>query len=360
MDFLPVEDKVRLLSSSRSLSREALATDLKTFCGKCGNCTSCMEHLCEHSRERKWTSAIWFNIFKRFGHSVTSLSLVGCNDITIDAFESAEARSMLKELKVLRVEKCNQLGEENLKHLLAECESLREVHVRDMSLNDDGLSALLNKNRSTIRTLDLTGCHKLVGDSLRLLNDTNLEHLCLEGCHRIKLTEIQVMSTVCESLKSLNLRYCHNVNDSVVKFIAFHLPYLETLNLRYCYKLTDDGVRSICTSLFRLKALDLSQCPRISDSAVWAIAESLFYLKELRLWGCRQLTPSSIVASFALPSLTLVDIRNEEWILHGSLTVAKETYRNILQEWEQSEAGVFKRPSLIHRSVRQPMIRQHC
>ncbi|RHY23906.1 hypothetical protein DYB32_009034 [Aphanomyces invadans] len=334
MEFLPTADQVRLLSTCRELSHVGLTSKLETFCGKCAPCMSGVKHACHGASERKWSLPTWQSVLTRHGHSLNELHLVGCTHVSRDAFSSSESRRVLENLRVLRIDMCPALDARGLEELLAMCRRLCQVHIVNMPLDDAGLAVLVTNSRTSLRMLDLTGCHLLVGSGLQALSATHVDTIILEGCHGIKMRELEGML------------------DTIAQSIAVTLPTLEHLNLRYCYKLSDDGVRAMCSSLVALKTLDLSQCPRITDAAVCAISESLHHLQNLNLLNCRQVTLSR-----TLPHLNLAGLRRHNALVPiETVDRAWPSRTALLPAWEQAEqAGFFKREMSQHagRMVRQ-------
>ncbi|KAF0709203.1 hypothetical protein AaE_012940 [Aphanomyces astaci] len=338
LQFLAMNDRVQLVSTCKSLAQGGVATKFETCCGACAPCVAGLQHLCTDAPERQWARQTWTSILRRHGHALVELHLVGCVHLSPDVFASPEVRRMLQHLRVLRIDMCPGLNTRSLHSLLATCENLRRVHIVNMPLDDAGLTALVDSNRRTLRAVDLTGCHLLVGSGLQALRGSQVEQVSLEGCHRVKMCELEGMLEACCNtlhLRSLNVQYCHHVDDRIAQCIAANVPTLEHLNMRYCYKLTDGGVASICASLGRLKTLDLSQCPRITDAAVRAISTSLPLLQHLKLWSCRQLT-----STLTLPSLNVAGQKTNSHRHVGS--------KEGSTKWQQTDqVGQFQRQVLL-------------
>ncbi|RHX98967.1 hypothetical protein DYB25_013143 [Aphanomyces astaci] len=306
LQFLAMNDRVQLVSTCKSLAQGGVATKFETCCGACAPCVAGLQHLCTDAPERQWARQTWTSILRRHGHALVELHLVGCVHLSPDVFASPEVRRMLQHLRVLRIDMCPGLNTRSLHSLLATCENLRRVHIVNMPLDDAGLTALVDSNRRTLRAVDLTGCHLLVGSGLQALRGSQVEQVSLEGCH-----------------------------PRIAQCIAANVPTLEHLNMRYCYKLTDGGVASICASLGRLKTLDLSQCPRITDAAVRAISTSLPLLQHLKLWSCRQLT-----STLTLPSLNVAGQKTNSHRHVGS--------KEGSTKWQQTDqVGQFQRQVLL-------------
>ncbi|KDO34643.1 hypothetical protein SPRG_00705 [Saprolegnia parasitica CBS 223.65] len=354
LGYLDVRDKVRFLSTSRTNAREPLVRRMQSFCGACDACKAKTEYLCASSRERVWTAETWASIFQRFGRGIEELHLVGCDGIEPSVFESPEALAMLQNIVVLRLERCANLPVASIAKLAQFCTRLREVRLHDLGIDDATVSAIVSANASTLRVLDLQGCHAITGTCLNAVGGSAVEDLSLQNCHNVAMTHLEAAAPLCGHMKRLNLRFCHKVTDSVVACIAKHMPLLEDVNLRYCYKMTDAAVSALCAGTPKLRSLNLSQCWRLTDAAIWELAKSLSLLKELRLWGCMKLTSSSVVACLTLPSLTLVDIRSRdklEAVIGGFSTVkhVMESHRSTLLKWEQSgdKVGVFHRKAFV-------------
>ncbi len=118
LSYLRVEDKVQFLSISRTMSQEALMTQIKTYCGECRECKENIPSRCANQRERTWSSDIWTTIFKRYGHAVTELYLVGCDGIVPRVFETTEAKAMLKQIKILHMDKCRNFPIDSVRYYL--------------------------------------------------------------------------------------------------------------------------------------------------------------------------------------------------------------------------------------------------
>ncbi|OQR80914.1 hypothetical protein ACHHYP_17063 [Achlya hypogyna] len=361
LSFLDVRDKVRFLSTSRANAAEPLTHRMLTFCGTCDDCMAKAQHLCTKSRERTWTCDVWSSVFTRFGHSIQELQLVGCDGIEPRVFESPQAIAMLQSVSVLRLDRCNNLPIKAIALIAQHCNRLRELRLHDLAIDDETVAACISANASTLRVVDLKGCHAITGACLRALEGTLVDDVSLQGCHNVAMAELEAIAPACGQLKRLNLRFLHKVSDCVVATLVSHMPLLEDVNLRYCYKMTDAAVASLCDLAPKLRSLNLSQCWRITDAAIWRIAQSLSLLKELRLWGCMKLTSASVVACLTLPSLTLVDIRSRdklEAVIGGFSTVkhVMESHRSTLLKWEQSgdTVGVYCRKAFAPQTTNIP------
>lgn len=356
--FLPLRDGAALLASSRALrASEPLATHVASFCGACDACAGRTQHLCARFPRRRVDAAFWTGIFAASRPTgMAELRLAGLSGVDAAALLDAEpARGALPSLRVLDLHQCAAFGTHEAFSKIANlCTNLVELHLRDMPVDSAALASLLQRNASTLRVVDLMGCHTISGKDVRAIatNCKVLRDLSLWGCHNVDNPSIVELVQAQPGLRRLNLRYVHRVDDLVVAAIAESLRYLKDLNLRYCFKVSDAAVAMLCDGLPLLERLNLSQCTRISDMAIVRIAMSMHNLKELRLWGCTRLTSAAVRAiSMGLPALTLVDIRSRdhlEAIIGGQLALKFliQTYRNTLAEWEQAlgeQDGVFKR-----------------
>lgn len=358
LGFLAPRDRFALLSTSRKLAAEPLATAFASFCGRCAHCLVQNTHLCHAPSTESAAASFWACLLQRCGAAgIAELRVAACNAFSAEMLQSvgpATLATALANLQVLDLNRCGALGTEGLRLLADNCSSLRELRLRDMVLDPATFAQLVAANRSTLRIVDLEGCHTLTSSDARNLGAcTRLEQLSLAGCHNVDNSAIADVVRACPQLSALNLRFCHKVDDVLVEKIAGALPKLRTLNLRYCMKVTDVGVHVICDRLPRLRALDLSQCSKITDAAVGRIVDTLKSLKDLRLWACGKLTSAAVQAiSQASPSLEIVDIRSRnrvEAVIGGrdglQLLVRKRSRASLSGgPWEPAdEVGVFKR-----------------
>ncbi|RLN69350.1 hypothetical protein BBJ29_000219 [Phytophthora kernoviae] len=336
-DFLSLREQFALLSSSKSLlSREPLAPVVTSYCGKCESCVDKNEHLCKqlykHGSRDFWKAVL--------RHSTPT-----------------GVKNALASLRVLELNRCTLMKAEALGLMADMCGNLRELRFQDMAVDRAALKKLLRNNATTLRVVDLLGCHTVNGEDVRgIAQCSQLRDLSLWGCHNVDNAAIVHVAQHCQLLERLNLRYAHKVDDKVVAAIATHLPQLKDLNLRYCYKVSDKGVLMLCKSMRGLRSLNLSQCTRLTDAAIMHVASSLSRLKELRLWGCTKLTSDAVYfISEGLPELTLLDLRSRDKLetVIGGPTALKfliQTYRSKLVRWEQAQdeqAGVFKRHAVV-------------
>jgi len=110
LSFLEVSEKIQFLSSSQTLGKEGWTSCMETFCGKCDEfCRVKLQHLCSQRKERMWSTQVWTTIIKRFGHAIQELHLAGCDGISAPVFQSDEAYSMLKNLRVLSINRCKNM-----------------------------------------------------------------------------------------------------------------------------------------------------------------------------------------------------------------------------------------------------------
>lgn len=358
LSFLPLGARAALLSTTRTLrDSEPLATSATSFCGACEPCRAKNQHLCARFPRRRHDATFWMGMLRASKPTgLSELRLAGCNGFDpLAVLGSDPAKQALRPLRVLDLHQCQAFGgHEALSKLADLCCNLVELHLRDMAVDSAALAKLLQRNASTLRVVDLLGCHTVNSGDVRAIaaHCVALRDLSLWGCHNVDNAAIVELVQARPALRRLNLRYVHRVDDHVVAAIAQHLPELKELNLRYCFKVSDVGVAILCDGLPLLEKLNLSQCTRISDVAIARIAASLGNLKELRLWGCTRLTSAAVRAiSTGLPALTLVDIRSRdrlETVIGGQLALKFliQTYRNTLAQWEQAlgeQEGVYKR-----------------
>ncbi|RLN92215.1 hypothetical protein BBJ28_00018726 [Nothophytophthora sp. Chile5] len=358
LEFLSFRERFALLSSQKQLlAREPLAQRVVSYCGVCDDCTAKTPHLCKqlHAHESR---DFWSAVLRHSAPTgLTELRLASCDGFDATVLKSAGAKTALASLRVLELNRCTTVDAEALALIAEACGNLRELHFRDMAVDRVALRELLRKNATTLRVVDLLGCHTVNGEDVRgIAQCTQLRDLSLWGCHNVDNAAIVHVVQHCSQLERLNLRYAHKVDDKVVAAIAASLPLLQDLNLRYCYKVSDKGVLALCSALPRLRSLNLSQCTRITDAAIVHVAAGLSRLKELRLWGCTKLTSAAVLSiSEGLPELMLLDLRSRDKLetVIGGPTALKfliQTYRSTLAKWEQAqgeEAGVFKRHSMV-------------
>ncbi|RMX65898.1 hypothetical protein DD238_003891 [Peronospora effusa] len=358
LDFLTIREQFALLSSNNELlRREPLSLSVVSYCRQCEACKNKTEYLC-NCKYKNESKGFWTAMLK---HSTPTglmeLRLASCEGFDASVLKSSGAQAALSSLKVLELSRCSSMDAEALGLVADMCGNLRELRFRDMAVDRQALKKFLSKNATSLRVVDLLGCHTLSGEDVcGIAQCTQLRDLSLWGCHNVENAAIAHVVQHCSQLERLNLRYAHKVDDKMVAAIATHLPQLKDLNLRYCYKVSDEGVRSLCKFLPGLRSLNLSQCSRLSDAAIMQVAASMTRLKELRLWGCMKLTSKSVLfISEGLPELTLLDLRSRdkfETVIGGptALKFLIQTYRSKLARWEQAQGeqtGVFKRHAIV-------------
>ena len=237
--------------------------------------------------------------------SLRSLSFMYNHRFGSAACRALEAASFAPQLAELRLGYCPGVDADALLALLPKLTALEALNIAGMEKMDDASFAkVVERIGGQLRSLDLSGCEEITGESLKLLGRHcgRLEHLRLEGCYGIEGDDLKVAfeegaaqgsgaTAPLAQLKTLCLREVET-DDETVEAIAKHAgASLRTLELDSSGVLTDRSLLAIgrrCNA--SLRTLDLSFQREVTDDGLGWMVDHCTALRHLALWGCTQVT----------------------------------------------------------------------
>ncbi|XP_072447386.1 uncharacterized protein [Chiloscyllium punctatum] len=165
------------------------------------------------------------------------------------------------------------------------CSSLRRLLVNGCQLTDESIKVLTEKHKTSLKELEVFGCHELSAHCLSFMAQvcSNLRNLNIGRIPNITTTCLIQMVTSLQHLTVLNLSGLNAVHDRVVHHIVRQCPKMDRLTLSFCPQLTDVSLFEIGTYLPTIRYLDVSGCKKITDTGVQALAMSCHKLQYLDL-----------------------------------------------------------------------------
>uniref|UniRef100_UPI00398EFF7F uncharacterized protein isoform X2 n=1 Tax=Pristiophorus japonicus TaxID=55135 RepID=UPI00398EFF7F len=249
-------------------------------------------------------------------HQPQSLRLYRCNDRTKSITDSGlrelfrHCKNSLKELNVTSCSGPKLTGDTILLHASAVCRKLTSVDVswtaatskgivalaqassrlyrllvNGCQLTDESINILIKKHRTSLRELEVFGCHALSAHCLSYMAQKcpNLQVLNVGRLPKITTACLIQMVTCLKNLIVLNLSGLNAVHDHVVHHIVRQCPKMDRLILSSCPQLTDVSLFEIGTYLPTIRHLDVSGCKKVTDTGVQALAMSCHKLQYLDL-----------------------------------------------------------------------------
>ncbi|KAD1703220.1 hypothetical protein E3N88_42436 [Mikania micrantha] len=216
------------------------------------------------------------------------LNLHNCKDITDDG--ATAIGSYLSSLQSLDVSFCKNLTDMGLSAVTKGCHDLKILRLPGCRLVTDSLLESLSKNCHKLEELGLQGCINIT--------DTGLTNL-VNGCKRIKHLDLSRcinvgdlgISTIAEayatSLKTLKLLDCYKLVHNSIFTVAKFCKNLETLVIAGCRHLSSNSIRSLAGSTQNLKVLKMNSCLNVSDTSLGAILSQCTCLEVLD-FGCSE------------------------------------------------------------------------
>lgn len=204
---------------------------------------------------------------------LSDLSLSGCTDIDDEAFRYF--CTQIADLKFLNLSSCTSLTQDVF-HCFA---------------------ANANRCTSALEILDLSFCPQFNPSDVELLttNCHRLISLNLSGLITLNNTNVNSIIKYCPHLAKLHLGFCRELNDSILHSIAANLT-LQYLNIERCNKMTDDGILAFIDDNYTLQSLNISSCKLITDRVMLFLMKSCPRLRTLNIELCSQITLANISA----------------------------------------------------------------
>ncbi|CAH1801883.1 unnamed protein product [Owenia fusiformis] len=194
------------------------------------------------------------------GESCPKLEEVDLSGVEVTNISLKTLGRNCPKLKVIKLQRCHEVGEKGLWWLLKQCQYL---HTLDLEGNKR-----------------LTGqCFHMAGPYLHILN--------LSGCSGLSESGILKICEKCKNLEDLKLNACCGLKDESLRALCIGLVHLRRLGLSGDYvELTGQGLYEIGEHLVKLEALNLSGNKAIDDRSLLNICNGCMNLKELDLSCC--------------------------------------------------------------------------
>lgn len=206
---------------------------------------------------------------------ISSLDLSGCYYTTDDAMEKAFSTTReFSELETLNLNYCSNLTEQGISYALSKMPNLRKLSLRGcggIHLCFENIKECVRTSCKNLQMLSIAGCKQMGVEDLNGVLDgmKNLVELDLEDCDHIHDECLQcVAMSGLTQLKVLNLSFCVSIFDQGLEAIAGSLPNLATLLLRSVDNVTSLGVSTILQQCSKLKKLDLAHCDWLFDGGI--------------------------------------------------------------------------------------------
>ncbi|KAG9441797.1 hypothetical protein H6P81_017651 [Aristolochia fimbriata] len=203
--------------------------------------------------------------------SLESISLGGFCRVTDTGMRAIlHSCSSLRKLRVCHGSKLTNLMFHDIS---ATSLSLTHVGLRCCSLLTNIAFTSLATNKD-LKVLDLRNCLNLGDEALKAVGCLpNLQVLLLDGSNVTDMGLSYLRASV-TSLTTLSVRGCMKLTDQCITAI-FESPFsrkLQILDLSNLPNLTDDGILRLARSGVALFELHLRECPHIGDTSVMALA----------------------------------------------------------------------------------------
>ncbi|TMW55765.1 hypothetical protein Poli38472_010647 [Pythium oligandrum] len=158
------------------------------------------------------------------------------------------------------------------------------------SLGDLGVSALVTRNSSTLRTLHTRGLWALSSVAYTAISlCAALQTLNLSMCRTLSNVDLEHIVQHCVKLKTLMLQGCVNIDDGGCESIARYSKQLKRLSLEFCYNITDEGVTSVVLGCPRLVDLNLKALNQLTTDTFANLIEhksNEYPLQRINIGAC--------------------------------------------------------------------------
>ncbi|KAI8058797.1 hypothetical protein BDF21DRAFT_390577 [Thamnidium elegans] len=167
-------------------------------------------YICDHLADISVQSFITNN-----NHSLTYLSLAGCNRITDDAVLSVAKNC--PNLEHLDLRACGLISDVSIESIAINCSNLHHLNVgrvRDRErITMQSISLIAKKTK--VAVLGLAGCDMtdecLI--SLAKCRGRGLERISVNNCYRITNKSVQAYVKYCPNLSVFEMKECHWIDD---------------------------------------------------------------------------------------------------------------------------------------------------
>lgn len=248
-------------------------------------------------------------------HSITSLNLSGCAEITHEALRWLAGvvgfpPRPAKYLRSLNVAGCSGIRDAGL-HALG-LASTRLRSAAELAASPAGRAA----RRAAARKLkarggpqleDLTdgsggaggggGAGHEAGGSAgagKRLGCPKLKFINLSDCGQITDAGLSALAAGCPELRVLNLARLDLLTDAGVVSLAGFCRDLRSLSLRKLQSLSDVSLNAIGEGCPQLQALDIAGCYKVTEAGVFHVAHGCKGLQYLNMDGCENVTEKGL------------------------------------------------------------------
>jgi len=208
------------------------------------------------------------------------------------------------QLTVLDLNGCinvGEFGDRAIKEIGAFCGGLKTLDLGGCKRVEDAGVRALAVGCPHIESLKLGGCKLLTKTSLKALSrhSRELTDVLLGGCEKFTDSDFELYlgpnCAFAPTLTSLDLSGCSKISDRGVGVVCktFGMQ-LYSLGLSGS-NITDFASQIVTRLCERLRTLDLSTCYNVSDSSVHCIAKGLTGLSTLKLDQCPKVNPKTLI-----------------------------------------------------------------
>ncbi|KAA8497598.1 F-box/LRR-repeat protein 4 [Porphyridium purpureum] len=208
---------------------------------------------------------------------LVSLSLVRCDRLSGAGLECI---ATMRALRKLDLSGCARLSGESMKPLARLNGTLSELSLRGcVKLNSIALQHI--GSIQSLRTLDLNGCHRIDDDGFRhLANLENLEFLCLTDTRISDDALVHLFSRVGHGILRIHLTRCGQLRTQALCDALGYAKRLEAIRLRTLSAVNEDVLRVIFNSdslRNSLVELDICDARNVNDGSFeeWANADGI-------------------------------------------------------------------------------------
>ncbi|KAJ8605811.1 hypothetical protein CTAYLR_000556 [Chrysophaeum taylorii] len=206
-----------------------------------------------------------------------------------------------------------------------------------------------------IKVLNLGGCDDITDEAVEAIAAECGELEVLNVSYaKISDAALIAVASNCSKLEVLGALECKSLTDEALKAIAARCSDLRVLEVSGCYKITDAGVGAIAARCPKLAKLNISWCGGLTDGALEAIAAGCSKLAQLNADNCN-FTRLPVDIGDRLPELAVLDVASNRLSAIPSSIVKLanlrhlDVSRNPIQEREQ-----LLRPRGLHNPLLEP------
>ncbi|KAM4734834.1 F-box and leucine-rich repeat protein 13 isoform 2-T2 [Anableps anableps] len=249
-------------------------------------------------------------------HSLSSISLLGCSQLSDVALKAIAETA---NLKTFRIEGNNQITDVSWEALCSSCQNLCRLHIPDcLGMTDDSLSyvAILRN----LQYLDISLCIRVTDAGIKHLTDGSSVHtlhdLSISKCCLITDISVKRIARRLHKLYHLNLSYCESLTDLAMEWLsgtsirsldisgcniqdqglaALQKTQLKKIVLAECVNITDIGLEKLCKNMRDLEEIDVSHCEALTNIAIRAASFYCRSLLTLRMSGCPKMTDMAVM-----------------------------------------------------------------